>query len=35
VSSLKITDPVKFWGKSKYLVVVVRDNTPDEMALSR
>lgn len=35
VSSLKITDPAKFWGKSKYLVVVVRENNLDEIALSR
>jgi len=35
VSSIKITDPDKFWGKSKYLVVVVRENDYDEVAASR
>jgi cell division protein FtsL len=35
VSSIKITDPAKFWGKSKYLVVVVRENNFDEVAASR
>lgn len=35
VTTLKITDPQKFWEKSKYLVVVVRDTNSDEMALSR
>jgi hypothetical protein len=35
VSSIKITDPSKFWGKSKYLVVVVRESNFDETADSR
>lgn len=35
VSKIKITDPDKFWGKSKYLVVVVREANYDETALSR
>ena len=35
VSSIKITDPAKFWGKSKYLVVVVRESNFDETADSR
>lgn len=35
ISSINITDPVKFWGKSKYLVVVVRENNYDETADSR
>jgi uncharacterized protein (DUF3084 family) len=35
VSKIKITDPVKFWGKSKYLVVVVRESNFDETADSR
>jgi len=35
VSSIKITNPEKFWGKSKYLVVVVRENNFDETADSR
>lgn len=35
VSKIKITDPEKFWGKSKYLVVVVREGNPDETASSR
>lgn len=35
VSKIKITDPDKFWGKSKYLVVVVRENNYDETASSR
>jgi flagellar biosynthesis chaperone FliJ len=35
VSSIKISDPVKFWGKSKYLVVVVRESNPDEMTAYR
>jgi len=32
---LNITDPEKFWSKSKYLVIVVRDNDYDELASSR
>jgi flagellar biosynthesis chaperone FliJ len=35
VSKIKITDPDKFWGKSKYLVVVVRESNYDETASSR
>jgi len=35
VNSSKITNPEKFWGKSKYLVVVVRENNFDETADSR
>lgn len=35
VSSIKITNPDKFWGKSKYLVVVVRENDYEEVAASR
>jgi hypothetical protein len=35
VSKIKITDPAKFWGKSKYLVVVVRESNFDETADSR
>jgi flagellar biosynthesis chaperone FliJ len=35
VSKIKITNPDKFWGKSKYLVVVVRENNYDETASSR
>jgi len=35
VSSIKITDPARFWGKTKYLVVVVRENNSDELAESR
>ena len=33
VGWIKITDPSRFWGKTKYLVVVVRENT-DELAAS-
>jgi len=32
---LVITDPEKFWSKSNYLVIVVRDNEYDELASSR
>jgi len=35
VSKIKITDAAKFWGKSKYLVVVVRESNFDETADSR
>lgn len=35
VSKIKITDPDKFWGKSKYLVVVVREANLNETASSR
>jgi hypothetical protein len=35
ISKIRITDPAKFWGKSKYLVVVVSDNNFDETADSR
>jgi hypothetical protein len=35
VTSIKITDPDKFWGKSKYLVVVVRESDYAEVAESR
>jgi predicted nucleic acid-binding Zn-ribbon protein len=35
VSKIKINDPDKFWGKSKYLVVVVREANLDETASSR
>jgi flagellar biosynthesis chaperone FliJ len=35
VSKIKISDPDKFWGKSKYLVVVVRESNFDETADSR
>ncbi len=35
VEWLTITDPAKFWGKSKYLVIVVRDEDFDELALVR
>jgi chromosome segregation ATPase len=35
VSKIKITNPAKFWGKSKYLVVVVRESNFDETADSR
>jgi DNA repair exonuclease SbcCD ATPase subunit len=35
VSKIKITDPAKFWGKSRYLVVVVRESNFDETADSR
>ena len=34
VSKIKISDPAKFWGKSKYLVVVVRESNFDETANS-
>lgn len=32
---IHITNPEKFWEKSKYLVIVVRDNKFDELAISR
>jgi len=32
---IHITDPEKFWKKSKYLVVVIREKDYDELALSR
>jgi hypothetical protein len=32
---IKITDTEKFWKKSKYLVIVIRDKDYDELALSR
>jgi outer membrane murein-binding lipoprotein Lpp len=32
---ISITDPQKFWEKSKYLVIVVRDNENGELAESR
>lgn len=35
VSTVKITNPEKFWGKTKYLVVVTRENNFDEVAESR
>jgi flagellar biosynthesis chaperone FliJ len=35
VSKIMITDAKKFWGKSKYLVVVVSDSNFDETADSR
>jgi len=35
VEWIKITDAEKFWGKSKYLVIVVRDDDFDELALAR
>lgn len=35
VSKIKITDPAKFWGKTRYLVVVVRESNFDETADSR
>jgi hypothetical protein len=35
VGSIKINDPAKFWGKTNYLVVVVRENDFDETADSR
>jgi flagellar biosynthesis chaperone FliJ len=35
VSKIKITDPAKFWGKTQYLVVVVRESNFDETADSR
>jgi hypothetical protein len=34
VSKIKITNPAKFWGKSKYLVVVIRESNFDETANS-
>jgi len=35
VEWLTITDAEKFWGKTKYLVIVVRDDDFDELALVR
>ena len=35
VDWLTITNTEKFWGQSKYLVIVVRDNDYDELAISR
>jgi predicted RNase H-like nuclease (RuvC/YqgF family) len=35
LESIKITDPQKFWKKSKYLVVVIRDKDSDDLASSR
>jgi len=35
VSKIKITDAAKFWGKTRYLVVVVRESNFDETADSR
>lgn len=35
VESIRIMDPDRFWAKSKYLVVVVRDSNYDELAASR
>jgi len=35
VEWLTITDAAKFWGKTKYLVIVVRDEDFDEVALYR
>jgi hypothetical protein len=32
---INITDPEKFWSKSQYLVIVVRDNDYNELASSR
>jgi hypothetical protein len=32
---LVITDPDKFWSKSKYLVIVVREEGSNELASSR
>jgi len=32
---IDITDPEKFWSKSQYLVIVVRDNDYNELASSR
>jgi flagellar biosynthesis chaperone FliJ len=32
---IQISDPEKFWKKSKYLVIVIRDKENDELALSR
>lgn len=33
--SISITNPEKFWGKSKYLVIVVRESENSELAESR
>ena len=35
VEWISIKDPEKFWGKSQYLVIVVRDDDFDELALYR
>ena len=35
VNSIKIIDAEKFWKKSKYLVIVVRESNYDEVAASR
>ncbi|MCU0370347.1 MAG: hypothetical protein MUC31_02940 [Bacteroidales bacterium] len=32
---LQITDPEKFWKKTNYLVIVIRDKDDDELTLSR
>ena len=32
---IKITDREKFWKKSNYLVIVIREKNPDELAFSR
>ena len=32
---INITDPEKFWRKTNYLVIVIRDKDSDELALSR
>lgn len=35
VNWITITDPAKFWNKTKYLVIVIRDKEDSELALSR
>lgn len=35
IESIRITDPARFWEKSKYLVVVVRDAESGELASAR
>ena len=35
VSAIKITNPDKFWGKSKYLVIVTNESSNGEVAASR
>ena len=32
---ITITDPEKFWKKSKYLVIVIREKNADDLAFSR
>ena len=35
VNWINITNPEKFWNKTKYLVIVIRDKDSDELALTR